>query len=75
LDKVSLVVNTRPTFSRERERWIPGIESNLLPIHRNLHTMTRDPRDNHDEVERRRHFSIVERLYTWRKIVIGRETI
>jgi hypothetical protein len=74
LEKVILVVNIGPTCSRERERWILGIEDSLMPLHINLHTMTRDPRDNHNEFKIRRHVSIVERLDMWRKIVIRRET-
>jgi hypothetical protein len=78
LKKESLVVNIKPTFSRERERWIPGIEYGLMPLHRNLHTMTRNLRDRQmhpNEVERRRHVSIVERLDMWRKYAIRREMI
>jgi hypothetical protein len=62
LKKESLVVSTRPTCSRVRERWIPGIECRLMLLHRNLHIMIRDPRDNHNEVKRRRHVGTVERL-------------
>jgi hypothetical protein len=70
------VVNTIPTFSRERERWIPGIDYYLMPLHGNLHTMTRNIRDmkmHHNKVERRRHVSIVEILDTWRKYTIRSE--
>jgi hypothetical protein len=35
--------------------------------------MIRDPRDNHNEVKRRRHVSTVERLDMWRKFAIRRE--
>jgi hypothetical protein len=44
-------------------------------LQRNLHTMTRDPRGNHNKVERRRHVSVVERLDMWRKIALRKETI
>jgi hypothetical protein len=62
LKKEILVVNTRPTFSRVREIWIPGIECSLMLLHKNLHIMIRDPRDNHNEVKRRIHVDTVERM-------------
>jgi hypothetical protein len=74
LEKVILVENNRSYFSRERERWIPGIECTLMFLHRNMHTMTRDPRYNHNEVERIRHVSTMERIYMWRKNDIRSET-
>jgi len=36
-------------------------------LHKNLHTMTRDPRDNRNEVKRRKHVSTMERLDICRK--------
>jgi hypothetical protein len=75
LKKEILVVNIKPTCSREREIWILGIEYSLIPLHRNLHTMTRNLREKYmhpNEVERRRHVSIVEILDMWRKSTIRR---
>jgi len=65
LDKASLVVNIRPTFSRERTRWIPRIEHGLMPLHRNLHTMIKNLKDrkmHHKKFKIRRHISIVGRM-------------
>jgi hypothetical protein len=67
LKKESLVVSNRPTFSRVRERWIPGIECRLMLLHRNLHTLIRDPIDNHNEIKRIKHVGIVEIMYMLRR--------
>jgi len=56
------VISTKPTFSRVREKRIPGIECRLMLLHINLYILIGDPRDNHGEIKRRIHLGIVERL-------------
>jgi hypothetical protein len=62
LNKEILVVNTNPTLSRVRERWIPEIKHRLMLLHRNLHIMTRDPKDNQNKFKTRRHVGFLERM-------------
>jgi len=53
----------------ERERWIPWIEYDLMPLHRNPHNSNRNLKGRQMhlvEVERRRHVSTVEILDMWR---------
>jgi hypothetical protein len=60
------------------DRWIPGIEYHLMPLHIKMHTMTRNLRDKHmppREVEIIRHVSTVDILNMQRKFGIRRETI
>jgi hypothetical protein len=78
LKKESLVVNIKLTFSREIERWILGIEYDLIPLHRNLKSMTRNLRDrrmHQNKLERRKHVNNVETLDMWRKYTIRIEMI
>jgi hypothetical protein len=74
LKKAILVVSTRPTLSRERARWIPGIECILMFLHRNVNVMAIDPRDNQNEFERRIHVITMERMDVWRKSTIRSKT-
>jgi len=78
LRKKILVVNIKPTCLRERASQILEIEYGLIPLHRDLETMTRNLRDKQmlpSEIEIRRHVSIVEILVMWRKFDIRREMI
>jgi hypothetical protein len=78
LNKEILVLKLNPTCSREREIYIIEKEHDLIPLHRNIYSMTRNPRNKQihpNEVERRMHLNIVEILDMWRKFSIRRETI
>jgi hypothetical protein len=44
-------------------------------MHRNLHILIRDPGDNHNEIKRRKHVDIVERLDMSRRNASRSETI
>jgi hypothetical protein len=78
MKKEILVVKSRTTFSMEIAIWITWIEYSLMPLHRNLHTITKNLKGRQMhlvEVKRRRHASTVEGLDMWRKYVIRSDTI
>jgi hypothetical protein len=56
----------------------PMIEYGLIPLHKILHTTSRNLRDRHmppNEVKIRRHASTMEILDMWRNSSLRRETI
>jgi hypothetical protein len=67
LKKERLVISTRLTCSRVRERWIPVIEFRRMLLERNLYMFIRDPKYKHKEIKRIRHVDTMEILDISRK--------